>query len=248
MTRTAAVAYLRTSSATNVGFGKDSDDRQRDAIASYARHHRIDVVREFYDAAVSGADPVHQRPGFVAMLEYMAGNGARTVLVEAADRFARDLAVQLTGHQLLRDLGYDLIAVNAPTHFLEDTPTAEMVRQILGSVAQFEKTSTVQKLRRARDAHSERRGYRLDHRPPLARTDPDVVAFVQAQARRRKSAPTVAAIARQLAEMGCLNSKGKPFSQTQVRRMIDGQKVPARSVEEARDILNPAHARIETRR
>jgi hypothetical protein len=32
-----AVAYLRTSSAANVGAGKDSEKRQRKAIADYAR-------------------------------------------------------------------------------------------------------------------------------------------------------------------------------------------------------------------
>ena len=35
--RTPAIAYLRTSSATNVGADKDSDKRQREAIASFAR-------------------------------------------------------------------------------------------------------------------------------------------------------------------------------------------------------------------
>ena len=33
-----AVAYLRTSSAANVGADKDSDKRQRGAIASFAKH------------------------------------------------------------------------------------------------------------------------------------------------------------------------------------------------------------------
>ena len=33
-----AIAYLRTSSATNVGADKDSDKRQRQAIEAYAKH------------------------------------------------------------------------------------------------------------------------------------------------------------------------------------------------------------------
>jgi ATP-dependent DNA ligase len=36
--RVPALAYLRTSSAANVGDGKDSDKRQRDAIQSFAKH------------------------------------------------------------------------------------------------------------------------------------------------------------------------------------------------------------------
>ena len=44
---------------------------------------------EFYDAAVSGADPIGERPGFKAMLDRIAGNGVRTIIVESPDRFAR---------------------------------------------------------------------------------------------------------------------------------------------------------------
>ena len=67
------------------------------------------------------------------------------------DRFTRDLAQQLLGHKLLADQGLTLIAASAPTHFTEDTPTAIMVRQILGSVSEFEKTTLVAKLKASRD-------------------------------------------------------------------------------------------------
>ena len=41
--RTKAIAYLRTSSAANVGADKDSDKRQADAIASFADRRRFEV-------------------------------------------------------------------------------------------------------------------------------------------------------------------------------------------------------------
>ena len=63
-----AVAYLRTSSAANVGADKDSDKRQRAAIEAFAKQAAFTIVGEYYDAAVSGADPVDQRPGFAEML------------------------------------------------------------------------------------------------------------------------------------------------------------------------------------
>src|SRR4051795_11950994 len=96
------VAYFRTSSAANVGSDKDTVQRQRDAVTAYAEAHGLEIVREFYDAAVSGADPVDQRSGFIELLEYVHGNGARTILVENPSRFARDLAVQLAGYDLLK--------------------------------------------------------------------------------------------------------------------------------------------------
>ena len=54
--RTPALAYLRTSSATNVGADKDSEKRQRAAIEGYAKRAGFALVGEFYDEAVSGAD------------------------------------------------------------------------------------------------------------------------------------------------------------------------------------------------
>jgi acyl-CoA synthetase (AMP-forming)/AMP-acid ligase II len=70
-----AIAYMCTSSATNVGEGKDSEARQRKAIESYAKSAGAVIVDWFYDAAVSGADPIETRPGFTAALARIAGNG-----------------------------------------------------------------------------------------------------------------------------------------------------------------------------
>ena len=61
------------------------------------------------------------------MLEAIAGNGVRSILVETANRFARDLIVQETGYRILRQQGIELIAVDSPTAFLDDTPTATLI-------------------------------------------------------------------------------------------------------------------------
>ena len=82
---------------------------------------------EYYDAAVRGADPVDQRPGFAEMLLQLAANGAKTIIVESPDRFARDLAVQLATHDMLKGLGISIIPASAPDFFTEDTPTAVLV-------------------------------------------------------------------------------------------------------------------------
>lgn len=63
------------------------------------------LVDQFYDEAVSGADPVTDRKGFAEMLERLMSNGARTIIVESPDRFARDLMVQLAGHDMLKPKG-----------------------------------------------------------------------------------------------------------------------------------------------
>jgi DNA invertase Pin-like site-specific DNA recombinase len=84
-----AVAYLRTSSAANVGAEKDSEHRQREAVLAFARRAGMTVVDESsYDAAVGGEDDLADRPGFSALLDRIEGNGVCAVTIEDASRFA----------------------------------------------------------------------------------------------------------------------------------------------------------------
>jgi DNA invertase Pin-like site-specific DNA recombinase len=217
-----ACAYYRTSSATNVGPDKDSLKRQREAVQAYAKANRIEIVKEFYDAAVSGADPIHERDGFAELLSYMSGNGARTILVENASRFARDLTVQLTGHSMLKGLGYDLIPVDAPSHFLDDTPTAVMVRSILGAVSEFEKAQLVSKLKASRVRIRKEKG-KCEGRKSYQETDPALIKEAKRLYRPDRTTGkrrSLRKIAKELAEQGFLNSKGKVLDANQISRLV----------------------------
>jgi DNA invertase Pin-like site-specific DNA recombinase len=211
-----AIAYLRTSSATNAGPDKDSDKRQRAAIAAFAKAHGYVVMAEFYDAAVSGADPIAERPGFKALLDRIAGNGVRCILVESPDRFARDLTVQLTGHDFLKSLGISLIPATAPDFFTEDTPTAVLVRQVLGAIAQFEKTSLVAKLKAARDRKKAATG-KCGGRKSYAEARPEVVALAKELRARRMS---LRKISGELAGRGYITAGGKPYVASAVQAML----------------------------
>ena len=219
-----AVAYLRTSSATNIGADKDSDARQRDAIAGFAKRAGFVIADEFYDAAVSGADHIDQRPGFTAMLKRIEGNGVRTILVETAHRFARDLMVQEVGYAMLKERGIELIAADSPHSFIEDTPTARLIRQVLGAVAEFDKAMTVAKLRGARD-RKRATGVKVEGRKSHAELRPEVVSEAKRLYRRspktgeRRSLREIAA---ELASMRHLGSTGRPFSPSIVKAMVEG--------------------------
>jgi DNA invertase Pin-like site-specific DNA recombinase len=58
----------------------------------------------------------------------------------------------------LKRLGVALVPTGAPNHFTEDTPTAILVRQVLGAIAQFDKATLVAKLKAARDRKRARTG------------------------------------------------------------------------------------------
>src|SRR5262249_16017631 len=99
---------------------KESDNRQRPAIDAYPPANGVEIVAEFYDVAISGADPIQSRPGFMDMLTAIAGNGVRTIIVETANRFARDLMTAESGFAFLKTQGISLIAADSPSAFLDD--------------------------------------------------------------------------------------------------------------------------------
>jgi DNA invertase Pin-like site-specific DNA recombinase len=219
-----ALAYYRTSSAANVGADKDSLERQQETVERYAKANGYQIVEAYYDAAVSGADPIQQRGGFVRLLSDLAAHSAETILVENASRFARDLAVQLAGHDKLRELGISLIPVDAPSHFQDETPTAEMVRQILGSVSQFEKAQLVAKLRSARQRVRDR-GQKCEGRKSISELHPELVK--EARRLRRRSPKTgkqrsYRAIAEALQQQSYSTASGKAYSASMVARLVSG--------------------------
>ena len=216
-----AVAYLRTSSAANVGADKDSDKRQLAAISAFATANGYEVLESYYDAAVSGADPVTERPGFMEMLRRVVSNGAKTIIVESPDRFARDLAVQLAGHDMLKSQGIALIPATAPDFFTEDTPTAVLVRQVLGAIAQFEKASIVAKLAVARKRKRDATG-KCEGRKSFAEARPETVALARKLRRKKPKGGQLSlrTIAAQLAVQGHLNERGKQFNPKSIAVML----------------------------
>jgi DNA invertase Pin-like site-specific DNA recombinase len=216
-----AVAYLRTSSATNTE--GDSRQRQMAAITAYAAHAGIEVAAEFFDAAVSGADHLDARKGFSALLAWCREAGVRTILVENASRFARDLVVQETGYGLLKAEGFALIAADDPDAFTADTPTAHMVRQILGSVSEFEKANLVAKLRGARDRASAAAGRRIEGRKGLGQTSPGLIKEARRLARRNPKtgqSRSLREIAGELLKLGYTTASGRAYSASQVTRLL----------------------------
>ena len=128
------------------------------------------------------------RPGLAALLDRLESNGVRTVVVERADRLARDLMVQEVilaqfakiGARILTSDGVDLTCA-------DDDPTRRLVRQILGAVAEFEKNVLVLKLRAARE-RKRRRGERVEGVKPYGHF-PAEAAIIERMRMLRRKAP-----------------------------------------------------------
>jgi len=220
MKKIKAVMYLRTSSATNLD--GDSEERQKESIAKYALAQGMEIVQGAYDQAVKGSDSIHEREGFSALIQYCLDNDVTTILCENASRFARDVIVQEMGYRELKKLKIQLIPVDAPDYFTGDSPSLTMIRQILGSVAEFEKSNLVSKLRGARDRVKAKNG-KCEGRKSLKEImgDATFTSMIKQIKNLRKHNESYASIAGVLASKGYVQpSTGKPFHKSQVMRLI----------------------------
>jgi DNA invertase Pin-like site-specific DNA recombinase len=218
-----AVAYIRTSSAANVGTDKDSDKRQRSAIEGFAKRAGFVLVGEFSDPGVSGADPIETRPGFTALLDRIEGNGVRVVICEDASRFARELVTQELGIIALIQRGVRVLTASGDDLTDSSDPSRKMMRQIAGSFAEYEKARLVAKLRVARERKRAASG-KCEGRKSWAEINPDLVR--EAKRLRRRSPKghqrSLRNIAAELAKLGYVNERGKLFSAASIAALVRG--------------------------
>ena len=106
---------------------------------------------------MSGADRLDDRPGFAKLVDHCMATGIRIIIFEDANRTARDLLVQLMGHDALTVKGFKLVSAASPEQFVDDSPPGTLMRHIIAAVSQFEKSNLVAKLAGARKRAAERK-------------------------------------------------------------------------------------------
>lgn len=170
-----AIGYLRVSGLGQVD--KDGEQRQYDSIKAYCTLHNLAYVEQRFEKGVSGTVEGLDRPAFCEVLDLIKeqdriwdetyGNPHEEfataptkaehrpcIVVERMDRLARDLMVQ---ELLLRECRERGIEVYAADQGLVDVssdsgdPSRKLFRQIMGALAEWEKSALVLKLRKARD-------------------------------------------------------------------------------------------------
>ena len=133
---------------------------------------------------------------------------------------AAALLVQEIGHAKLRERGIDLIAADNPASFIDNTPTAKLVRQVLGAISEFDKAMTVAKLRGARERKRREAG-KCEGRKNAER-NPELVALAKRLHRQRPKGgrTSLRAISAELATQGFLNENGRPFAAASIKSML----------------------------
>tara|TARA_Y100000031_G_C8139635_1_gene346947 strand:- start:4 stop:552 length:549 start_codon:yes stop_codon:yes gene_type:complete len=182
----------------------------------------LEVTACFYDAAVSGADAIEDRPGFNALLTAIESNGVRTMVCEDASRFARSVIAQELGVLALIKRGVKVFTASGEDLTATDDPARVMMRQVAGSFAEYERTRLVAKLKAARDRKRAETGRCEGRKPP----PPELVK--EAKRLRRRSPRTgkrrsLRTVARELAAVGFNSPTGKPYSAEGIKQLLTRQ-------------------------
>jgi DNA invertase Pin-like site-specific DNA recombinase len=226
---TKAVAYYRTSSQANVGEDKDSLKRQQRAVEGYADSNGIEIVASKYDKSTSGRGSLalDDREMFPVLIKTCQEQNIHVILVEKADRFARDLMVQESGYQQLKDLGIQVVPVDMPDLFETDgDPTRDFIRQQMGSVNQLVRAQIVSRLKVARDT-KRATGVKVEGRKSCAEKNEGIVKRVRSLRRKDRYTGKVMSlrkVAMKLYEEGYTNDSGEPLSKSVIERMIKSQR------------------------
>ena len=146
-TKNDCLIYMRTSTLTN----KDGDSvhRQKSSILKWVKSNGYSVKGEYWDIE-SGKMDTMVRPEFLNMISDSERMGIKVLVFSDQSRLSRDIIVQESTYRLLSSRGYSLVSSENPNSFLEDTPTSNLIRQIMGSFCEFDRSSTVHKLKVSR--------------------------------------------------------------------------------------------------
>lgn len=199
-------------------------------MSAYAKKAGLQLVAEFVDAGVSGTLGLADRPGLSDLLAKILGNGVRLVLVEKADRLARDL---VEGELLMREfrrVGVVVVEAEGGTNLSEGddaNPTAKLIRQVLGAVSEFEKSGLVLKLRAARRRAKAERG-RCEGAIPFGGQEGEAAALERlvslSRKPRGKPRRTLAEIAARMNEEGWATRRGGPWSRSTVQAILQRRR------------------------
>lgn len=213
-----AIAYIRVSGKGQVD--GDGPDRQRESILRFCVEHGLDYGAECFETGVSGTVEGLDRPEFTMAVQ-LAISCQAAIVVERMDRLARDLMVQ---ELLLRECRTCGIKVFSADQGLMDMagdggdPSRVLIRQIMGAIAQWEKSVIVLKLRKARDKKRAATGRCEGPRPYGSLPgEPQVICLAETMMREGRATDEIVGA---LDDLGFKRRSGKPWTNSSVFRLL----------------------------
>jgi DNA invertase Pin-like site-specific DNA recombinase len=222
--RKKVIGYVRVSTQEQVGgFGLDV---QRKAIKDYCAANGLRVVETLADEGQSGTNGLDARVGLAEALAIVERREVSGIVVARMDRLARDLLLQETLMARMRQAGAEVISVSEPDMDSDD-PTRVLVRQVLGSISQYERALIRGRMMAGKAAKVSQGGYG-GGRPPFGWRaegkelvpepgEQEAIALVR---RLSDEGLSTRQIATRLEEAGIRPKAGGHWSSVQVLRII----------------------------
>ncbi len=116
---------------------------QLDFLRRYVDLHSLPVAGEYVDDGISGAVPLNDRPSGQRLLHDAEAGHFGTVLVYRIDRLGRSLRSLLIAHDALDGCGVAIRSATEP--FDSGTPIGAFLFQLLGSLAELEKSTIAER-------------------------------------------------------------------------------------------------------
>jgi DNA invertase Pin-like site-specific DNA recombinase len=166
---------------TRVSTTDQHPEVQEQELVEYAERRNWIVQKVYCDKGVSGA--TEKRPALDALLDDCHRRKIDVVLVWKFDRFARSLKQLLNALELFRALGIGFVSC---TEAIDTSlPHGEMLFQIIGAIAQWERSLIVERVK-AGLQHARSQGRRLG-RPPLRRLTTEEIRNLRKERIRTKA-------------------------------------------------------------
>lgn len=155
-------AYLRVSTDQQAEHGLGLDV-QRQAIRAWARQHGHQVTSWHTDAGISGSNGLDSREALPDAVAEVRDHRAAGLVIYRLDRLARDHVLQETLLAEIASLsGQVFSTMPGEQAVIEDDPgdpSRRLIRQVLGAVAEYERSLIRLRLSGGRRRKAERGGY-----------------------------------------------------------------------------------------
>jgi DNA invertase Pin-like site-specific DNA recombinase len=212
--KSTAVGYIRVSTSDQT-LGLQS---QREILAQWARANEIELVSVFEDQ-ISGATSWFNRPGLMHAVDAIRTGVSNTLVVVKLDRLSRDvLNAESLFLEIRKHSARVLTAVDDPATD-QDTPERVLMRQMLSTFAEYERSVIRQRTKRAL-AILKAKGVKLG-RPSLTDSKhPKAKSAVMRIYQLRQEGLSIAEITRRLNAERQPNPTEKPWNDHTVKATV----------------------------
>ena len=213
------IGYCRVSGEGQHGNDQDGIPRQHRVIESWAKKNKLQISQWIEDLGVSGTLAFAERPELSKLLVNLKPSGI--FVVEKADRLARDL---IEGELIIRHLsksGWQVISAETGEDLANsESPTAILMRQLTGAIAEFDRRNIVTRLKVSRDRKRKETG-RCEGRKAFS--DQNVLIRIRKLIRKKNGIkPSLQWVANQLNAEGTKSDSGKLWTSGMVYHFVYG--------------------------